>query len=93
MSSLVILPMAITSPRPILLPSLPFARVAALPRPNGRVALFNCTLREVTADGEHEQELTEGQTYLDALKTHFGIELDVPYEAIRPLPQTLPSSV
>jgi len=64
-----------------------FARVAALPRPNGRVSLFNCALRSITADGEHEQELAEGQAYLDALKTHFGIELDVPYEAIRPLPQ------
>ena len=64
-----------------------FARVAALPRPNGRVALFNSTLRTVTPNGEHVQELVEGQPYLDALKTHFGIELDAPYEAIRPLPQ------
>jgi N-hydroxyarylamine O-acetyltransferase len=34
------------------------------------------------------QELKEGQAYLDALKTHFGIALDVPYEALRPLPVT-----
>jgi N-hydroxyarylamine O-acetyltransferase len=64
-----------------------FARVAALPRPNGRVSLFNRTLRRVTPDGEHVQELDEGRVYLDALKTHFGIELDAPYEALRPLPQ------
>jgi N-hydroxyarylamine O-acetyltransferase len=64
-----------------------FARVAALPRPNGRVSLFNRTLRRVTSDGEHVQELDEGRVYLDALKTHFGIELDAPYEALRPLPQ------
>jgi len=63
-----------------------FARVAALPRPNGRVSLFNRTLRNLTADGEHEQEIAEGRAYLEALKTHFGIELDVPYEALRPLP-------
>jgi N-hydroxyarylamine O-acetyltransferase len=62
-----------------------FARVAALPTPTGRVSLFNQTLRMVSPDGEHVQELGEGRQYLDALKTHFGIELDVPYEAIRPL--------
>ncbi|MGE0824178.1 MAG: arylamine N-acetyltransferase [Candidatus Binatia bacterium] len=64
-----------------------FARVAALPRPNGRVSLFNRTLRTLTPDGEHLQELAEGQAYLDALKIHFGIELDAPYEALRPLRQ------
>lgn len=64
-----------------------FARVAALPRPNGRIALFNSTLRRVTPDGEQVQELEEGRAYLDALKTYFGIELDAPYEALRPLPQ------
>ena len=64
-----------------------FARVAALPRPDGRVSLFNRTLRTATADGEHVQELEEGQPYLDALQTHFGIELGAPYEAIRPLPE------
>ena len=63
-----------------------FARVAALPTPNGRVSLFNCTLRTVTPGAEHVQKLEEGQAYLDALKTHFGIALDAPYEAIRPLP-------
>ena len=64
-----------------------FARVAALPHPTGRTSLFNRTLRRVTPDGEHEEELAEGQPYLNALKTHFGIELDAPYEALRPLPQ------
>ena len=64
-----------------------FARVAALPHPNGRISLFNCTLKHLTADGEHEQQLVDGPAYLDALKTHFGIELDVSYEALRPLPE------
>lgn len=62
-----------------------FARVAALPRPHGRVSLFDCTLRTTTAEGEQVQELEEGQAYLAALSTHFGIELDAPYEALRPL--------
>lgn len=61
------------------------ARVAALPTPQGRVSLFNRTLRTVTPQGEQVQELAEGQAYLDALKTHFGIELDASYEALRPL--------
>jgi N-hydroxyarylamine O-acetyltransferase len=26
-----------------------------------------------------------GQMYIDALKSHFGIELDAPYEDLRPL--------
>ncbi|HXG18613.1 MAG TPA: arylamine N-acetyltransferase [Methylomirabilota bacterium] len=64
-----------------------FARVAALPHPNGRVSLFNRTLRSIIAGKEKVQELEEGQPYLDALKTHFGIELNAPYEALRPLPQ------
>ena len=31
------------------------------------------------------QELEEGQPYLDALKSNFGIELDEPYDNLRPL--------
>ena len=65
-----------------------FARVVALLTPTGRVSLLNRTLRTVTADAEQVQELGEGQAYLDALRTHFGIELDAPYEALRPLPGT-----
>ena len=45
-------------------------------------------LRIVTAGANQVQELGEGQAYLDALKIHFGIELDAPYEALRPLPLT-----
>jgi N-hydroxyarylamine O-acetyltransferase len=65
-----------------------FARVAALLTPTGRVSLLNHTLRIVTADAQQVQELREGQVYLDALKTHFGIDLDTSYEALRPLPVT-----
>jgi N-hydroxyarylamine O-acetyltransferase len=65
-----------------------FARVVALLTPTGRVSLLNRTLRIVTSGVEQVQELGEGQVYLDALKIHFGIELDAPYEALRPLPLT-----
>lgn len=65
-----------------------FARVASLLTPAGRVSLLNRTLRIVTTGAEQVQELREGQAYLDALKTHFGIELDAPYKALRPLPLT-----
>jgi len=63
------------------------ARVVALAHPNGQVSLLNCTRRTVTAGIEHAQELEEGPTYVEALKRHFGIELDAPYEAMRPLPR------
>ena len=62
-----------------------FARVAALPLSTGAITLFDQTLKISTPDGEQVQELPEGQAYIDALKTHFGIELDAPYEALRPL--------
>jgi N-hydroxyarylamine O-acetyltransferase len=63
-----------------------YARVAALARPDGDVSLFNRTLKTVTSGIEQAQELAEGQAYLDALQGHFGIALDAPYEALRPLP-------
>ena len=63
-----------------------FARVAALPIKNGTITIFNNTFKRVIADNEDVIELTEGQAYLNALKNHFGIELDTPYEKLRPLP-------
>lgn len=63
-----------------------FTRVAALPIDNGSITLLNNTLKRMTANKEHVQELPEGQAYLDALKAHFGIELDAPYDDLRSLP-------
>ena len=60
--------------------------MAALPVDDGTIALFNNTLKIMTANKEQVQELPEGHAYLDALKTHFGIELDAPYEALCSLP-------
>jgi N-hydroxyarylamine O-acetyltransferase len=45
-------------------------------------------LKKRVGEKEIVQELEEGQPYLDALKSHFGIELDAPYEELRPLPKT-----
>ena len=58
------------------------ARVAALPVQNGVYTLFNNTFKSTIGEEENIQELAQGQPYLDALKTHFGIELDAPYEAL-----------
>ena len=62
-----------------------FARVAAIPVTNGVVTLYNYTLKSVIDGKENQQELMGGQVYIDALKSHFGIELDAPYEDLRPL--------
>jgi N-hydroxyarylamine O-acetyltransferase len=62
-----------------------FARVAALPSPGGRVSLFDRTLRISTSETDQVIELEEGQLYLDALKIHFGIELEIPYDALPPI--------
>jgi N-hydroxyarylamine O-acetyltransferase len=61
------------------------ARVAALPIENGGITLLNKTLKKVVSGVEKVQQLEEGQPYLDALKEHFGIELDEPYEKLRPM--------
>ena len=51
-------------------------------------SILNNTLKKQAAGKEQVQELFEGQAYLDALKNHFGIELDGPYENLRPLPSS-----
>ena len=56
--------------------------------PGATHPLLNRTLQIVTADAEQVQDLAEGQAYLDALKVHFGIELDASYEALRPLQES-----
>jgi N-hydroxyarylamine O-acetyltransferase len=58
------------------------SRVAALATQSGRITLFNYTLRQFIAGTERVHELMEGQMYIKALKDHFGIDLNVPYEAL-----------
>ncbi len=64
-----------------------FARVAALPVEQGVLTLFNNTFKRSISGKDEAVELEEGQPYIDALKSHFGIELDAPYERLRPLPE------
>ena len=62
-------------------------RVAIKPLEDGIVTLHNYRLT-VTRNGQKmSEELPEGQRYLDALKIHFGIELDAPCEALKPIAQ------
>ena len=65
-----------------------FTRVAALPVANGVVTLFNYTLKKMIDGNETVQDLADGPAYMDALKTHFDIELDAPYEKLRSVPKT-----
>ncbi|MBN4079979.1 arylamine N-acetyltransferase [bacterium AH-315-C08] len=53
-----------------------YARVAALPVHNGLFTLYNNTLTSVVSGKEEARELADGQPYIDALKTCFGIESD-----------------
>lgn len=61
------------------------SRVAMKPLEDGMVTLFNNRLTLSQSGQDDEMQLPEGQGYLDALKSHFGIELDAPYEALRPV--------
>ncbi|EGR2351538.1 arylamine N-acetyltransferase [Vibrio alginolyticus] len=62
------------------------ARVAARATESGLVTLLNYTLRCANHEALTEIDLEPGQTYLDALKEYFGIELDAQYDELRPLP-------
>ena len=62
------------------------SRVAVRPLPGGSITLLDRTLK-ITANGREEvQTLPDSPAYLDAVKTHFGIELDAPYDDLKPLP-------
>ncbi|WP_147820296.1 arylamine N-acetyltransferase family protein [Salidesulfovibrio onnuriiensis] len=61
------------------------ARVAMRPLEDGMITLYNHRLTVTRHNREEKHELPEGQGYLDALKTHFGIELDAPYAALKPV--------
>ena len=63
-----------------------YARVAGRPLSGGGISLLNRTLT-TTIDGRQTvQSLPDSPAYLDALKTHFGIDLDASYEDLKPLP-------
>jgi N-hydroxyarylamine O-acetyltransferase len=62
-----------------------FARVAAIHTRSGRVALYDRTLRTVAGMVERVEQIPDGPAFLAELEGRFGIELDAPYEALRPL--------
>jgi len=62
-----------------------FTRVAALPTDSGASTLFNNTLKRLSAGKVRVHNLPEGQLYIDALKDHFGVELDVGYDELPPI--------
>ncbi len=64
---------------------LTFTRVASRPNETGRVSLMDYTLRKVFRSRVDVIELNPGQAYLDALEEHFGIQLDEPYESLKPV--------
>ncbi|MGE0665504.1 MAG: arylamine N-acetyltransferase [Sphingomonadales bacterium] len=62
-----------------------WARVAARQTPSGRVTLMDYTMKVLEGGAETITRLEEGEPYLAALREVFGIELDAPYEAIKPI--------
>jgi N-hydroxyarylamine O-acetyltransferase len=57
--------------------------VAALPLDNGKITSLDHTLKKTVNGRERDIELAEDQSYIDALQTHFGIELDASYDALK----------
>lgn len=63
------------------------ARVAMLPRDGGWASLYNHRLTLHRNGSEERRRLPGGQEYLDAVKAYFGITIDAPYEALKPVDQ------
>lgn len=67
---------------------LTYLRVATLPVEGGRITLANFKLKKTLHGQEEVLELTPGQAYLDALEEYFGIRLDAPYDALKPVTES-----
>ncbi|MGI9535651.1 MAG: arylamine N-acetyltransferase family protein [Desulfocapsaceae bacterium] len=61
-------------------------RIASLLTREGSITLYNKTLKILEEGAERFIELPDNQGYLETLKLHFGIELDVPYDRLPALP-------
>lgn len=59
------------------------SRVASLPIENGLITLSNFTLKKTVGDEKTTQELQPGQTYINALRENFGIELTCSYDQLK----------
>ena len=62
-----------------------FARVATLPAENKMLILYNSSITITTESGVETIELAEDDSYIEALKTYFGIELDAHYADLQPI--------
>ncbi len=63
------------------------SRVAGRPVPGGEITLMDRKLKITAKDQEEVQTLPDSPVYLDALKKHFGIELDAPYDQLKSMPE------
>lgn len=60
-------------------------RTVSLPTATGRISLRNYTLTRVVNNQKTRETVEPGQAYLALLKTHFGIDLKMPYDALKPV--------
>jgi N-hydroxyarylamine O-acetyltransferase len=68
-----------------------YARVAALPRPDGRVTLYDSKLTTTVGAETHERTVERDRDLGAALQQEFGIVLDAPLDALPPLRQRAPA--
>jgi len=66
-----------------------FARVASLPIDDGGITLLDKTLTIRKNGKENVLTLEDNPTYLDALEKYFGIDLNVPYNRLKPFAQSV----
>ena len=62
-----------------------YARVASRVEPDGRTALYDHRLTIERGGVTTEETVGGGAAYIEMLAQRFGIELDAPFEALRPL--------
>ncbi len=61
------------------------SRVVSLPRPGGRISIWNFTLTEIKEGHKSISEIAPGQPYLNLLADSFGLRLEAPYSALKPV--------
>ncbi|MEM8935085.1 MAG: arylamine N-acetyltransferase [Pseudomonadota bacterium] len=58
------------------------ARIANILNSSGRVSLMNFSLSHVTGEKRESETLSDDPSYMDAVKSNFGIALDADYDAL-----------
>ena len=61
------------------------SRIAAFPIENGIVTIFNNTMKKVVNGITEETVLEENESYLETLRTQFGIKLEASFSDLKPL--------